>query len=82
MPVMTREVITMTEDETAESAARIMERIHVRRLSVVNAGGRIVGIVSATDLAMIAQELASGLMFPKVAHHVPTKTSMRFVNWL
>ena len=48
----------------------------------MNAEGRIVGIVSATDLAMMAQELASGSMFPKVAHHVPTKTSARFVNWL
>jgi CBS domain-containing protein len=82
MDVMTREVITITEDGTAESAARIMERTHVRRLPVMNAEGRIVGIVSATDLAMMAQELASGSMFPKVAHHVPTKTSARFVNWL
>ncbi len=80
--VMTRHVITIAEDERAETAARIMERTHIRRLPVVDAHGRITGIVSATDLALKAEELASGSLFPKVAHHVPTKTSARFVTWM
>lgn len=80
--VMTGDVLTISEDERAESAARTMERAHVRRLPVVDSEERIVGIVSATDLAMKAQEIASGLLFPKVAHHVPAKTSARYVTWL
>ena len=65
--VMTREVITINEEETAKSAARIMERTHIRRLPVVSTEGRVVGMLSATDVARMA---------PKVAHHVPTKASV------
>jgi CBS domain-containing protein len=80
--VMTRRVITIDEDERVENAARTMERAHVRRLPVIDTEGHLVGIVSATDLAMKAEEMATGSMFPKVAHHVPRKTSPRFVDWM
>jgi len=80
--VMTRRVITIGEDDRAETAARTMEHAHIRRLPVVDSVGRMVGIVSATDLAMKAEEIAAGSMFPKVAHHVPRKTSPRFVDWM
>lgn len=80
--VMTRRVLTINEDDRAETAARMMEHAHVRRLPVIDAEGRLVGIVSATDLAMKAEETAAGSMFPKVAHHVPRKTSPRFVDWM
>ncbi len=80
--IMTRRVITIDEDERAETAARTMEHAHIRRLPVVDSEGRLVGIVSATDLAMKADEIAADSMFPKVAHHVPRKTSPRFVDWI
>jgi CBS domain-containing protein len=80
--VMTRRVITIGEDDRAETAARTMEHAHIRRLPVIDSEGRLVGIVSATDLAMKAEEIAAGSMFPKVAHHVPRKTSPRFVDWM
>ena len=80
--VMTRRVLTIDEDDRVETAARTMEQAHVRRLPVVDSEGHLVGIVSATDLAMKAEEIASGSMFPKVAHHVPRKTSPRFVDWM
>ena len=80
--VMTRRVITIGEDDRAETAAHTMEHAHIRRLPVVDSVGRMVGIVSATDLAMKAEEIAAGSMFPKVAHHVPRKTSPRFVDWM
>lgn len=80
--VMTRHVITIGEDERAETAARTMEHAHIRRLPVVDSNGRLVGIVSVTDLAMKAEEMMAGSMFPKVAHHVPRKTSARFVDWM
>jgi CBS domain-containing protein len=80
--VMTRRVITIGEDDRAETAARMMEHAHIRRLPVIDAESRLVGMISATDLAMKAEELAAGSMFPKVAHHVPRKTSARFVDWM
>lgn len=80
--VMTRRVITIGEDDRADTAARTMENAHIRRLPVVDTEGRLVGIVSTTDLAMKAEEIAAGSMFPKVAHHVPRKTSARFVDWM
>lgn len=80
--VMTRRVITITEDERAEAAARTMEHAHVRRLPVLDAEGHLVGIVSATDLAIKAKEAALESMFPKIAHHVQRKTSARFVDWM
>jgi len=80
--VMTRRVLTIDEDDRVETAARTMEQAHVRRLPVVDSEGHLVGIVSATDLAMKAEEIAAGSMFPKVAHHVPRKTSPRFVDWM
>ena len=80
--VMSRNVITIGEEDRAETAARMMEHSHVRRLPVVDTGGRIVGIISATDLAMKAEETADGSLYPKVAHHVPKKSSLRFVDWM
>jgi CBS-domain-containing membrane protein len=59
-----------------------MEHAHVRRLPVVDPDGRVVGIVSATDLAMKAQELDSETLVPKIAHHVPKKTSAKFLTWM
>ena len=80
--VMTRRVTTISEDERVETAARVMEHAHVRRLPVVSSDDRIVGIVSATDLAMNAYDTAAGSLYPNVAHHVPTKTSPRLVDWM
>ena len=80
--VMTPRVVTVGEDDRAEAAARAMEHENVRRLPVVDPAGRVIGIVSATDLAMKAEELASGSLVPKLAHHVSKKTSARFVTWM
>ena len=45
--VMTQPVVTIPETTTVAEAARVMATKHLKRLPVVNAGGALVGIVSA-----------------------------------
>ncbi len=80
--VMTRRVATIHPEQHAEAAEAVMKTHHVRRLPVLDHDGRIVGIISATDLAVMAEELASGANYPKLARHVPKKTSPRFRTWM
>ena len=47
--IMTRSVITVTPDATILEAANIMLRQHVSGLPVVDAAGKLVGIVSEGD---------------------------------
>jgi CBS domain-containing protein len=47
-------VITVRPDDTLASAESLMQRHQVRRLAVVDASGRLVGIVSMGDLARVA----------------------------
>ena len=58
--VMTRNVQTITEDHSLESAMQFMRRGPVRRLVVVDDDGRLVGVVSVDDiLEMLAAEFSS-----------------------
>ncbi|UPY35879.1 CBS domain-containing protein [Sediminicoccus sp. KRV36] len=47
--VMTKDLVTVSETETAERIAELMEQNHIRRVLVVK-GGRLIGIVSRADL--------------------------------
>ena len=47
--IMTRSVITVTPDDTIQAAAKLMLERHVSGLPVVDAAGRLVGIVSEGD---------------------------------
>jgi CBS domain-containing protein len=47
--IMTRSVITVTPDDTILAAAKLMLERHVSGLPVVDAAGRLVGIVSEGD---------------------------------
>ncbi|MFF2093576.1 CBS domain-containing protein [Paenibacillus sp. NPDC058174] len=49
--VMTREVKTISPEETADEAARIMANNKIRRLAVVE-DGHLIGIVAIGDLAV------------------------------
>ena len=72
--VMTREVITAAPDTPAVEAVRTLLRAGVKRLPVVDAQGRVVGIVSRHDLlkpllredeairSEIADEIVAGVM--------------------
>ncbi|ATA59411.1 Inosine-5-monophosphate dehydrogenase [Geobacillus stearothermophilus] len=48
--VMSRELVTVSPDDSVQKAADIMARHQIRRLPVVE-GGRLVGIVALGDLA-------------------------------
>ena len=48
--LMTSPAITIGADATVGEAARVMHARHVKRLPVVSSSGRLVGIVSRTDL--------------------------------
>jgi CBS domain-containing protein len=48
--LMTSPAITITSDASVGEAARVMESLQVKRLPVVGADGRLVGIVSRRDL--------------------------------
>jgi acetoin utilization protein AcuB len=54
--VMTRDVIAVTEDTTLEEAARIMTDNKIGGLPVMN-NGKLVGIITETDLFKIFLEL-------------------------
>jgi CBS domain-containing protein len=48
--LMTSPAVTVTPDDTVEHAARLMYTHQVKRLPVMNAAGRLAGVVSRTDL--------------------------------
>jgi CBS domain-containing protein len=58
--VMTRDVVCCFEHDDVRQAARSMARYRKRRLVVVDAAGRVVGIVSLGDLALRAQDDVAG----------------------
>jgi CBS-domain-containing membrane protein len=59
--VMSRGVLYCYEDEDIEDVAINMADIKVRRLPVLNAGKRLVGIVSLADIAVADGPQCSGL---------------------
>jgi len=48
--IMTRPVVTVRADQSAATAAQLMQRHAIKRLPVVDDVGRLVGIVSRSDL--------------------------------
>ena len=50
MELMLPVAITLTEDATVEQAATVMTRESVHHLGIVDADGRLVGVVSALDI--------------------------------
>jgi CBS-domain-containing membrane protein len=51
--LMTRQVVTVSPDDSIEQAARMMHFLKIRQLPAVNAGGELVGIVSRSDLLSV-----------------------------
>ncbi len=48
--VMTKEAITTTGDKTVKDAAQLMHDRRVRRLPVVDANGKVIGILTRSDI--------------------------------
>lgn len=72
--IMTREVITINEDTLIEEAARIMADNKIGGLPVVN-GGKVVGIITETDLFKVFLELLgareAGVRLAAIVRDVP-----------
>jgi CBS domain-containing protein len=54
--VMTRNVVSCSEDDAVEEAARLMQERQIRRLLVLDRDKRLIGIVSLGDLASEAED--------------------------
>ena len=68
--VMSRNVIFCRDSEEAEDALRIMEGKKIRRLPVLNEGGKLVGIVSLGDIShALSRELTGKVTKAVSAHH-------------
>ncbi|MBA4265622.1 MAG: CBS domain-containing protein [Comamonadaceae bacterium] len=55
--VMTKDLVWAYEDDTVEQGARRMSECQIRRLPVVNADKRLVGIVSLGDFAVEVDDM-------------------------
>ena len=80
--VMTRRVVTASPEESAAHVARLMEEHKVRRVLVTD-GGRLVGLVSRSDLvrALIAQQQASDADPSDERIHRAVLDAMRSASW-
>ena len=50
--VMTRTIVVCREDDDLSTAIAAMEEYQIRRIPVIDRGGRIVGIISLADVAI------------------------------
>jgi len=50
--IMTRDVVSVRDDDDVKDAARVMKEHQVRRVIVLGGDGRLAGIVSMKDLAV------------------------------
>ena len=60
--IMTLLVITTTPDEDLDKAIKLMEEEKVRRLPVVDSERRLVGLLSATDIAAFSEKKGGELL--------------------
>ena len=51
---MANQVLACHEDDTIESAERLMQQSQIRRVPVLDSGGQPIGILSMNDLARVA----------------------------
>jgi acetoin utilization protein AcuB len=58
--VMTREVITVTEGETVENAAKLLYKHRIGSLPVVDERGLLIGIITETDILHVFVQILGG----------------------
>jgi len=59
---MTHQTVDCREDEPLEEAATRMERAAVRRVVVLDAAGRLAGVLSVDDVALYSPSLAGEIL--------------------
>ena len=70
--VMTEDVISCREDDDLDEAVRLMEERQIRRILVMNAEGRIAGILSLGDIAIRLDREKSGEVLREVSEPAAT----------
>jgi CBS domain-containing protein len=58
--IMTKDVITATEDATLADIAELMIKIRISGLPVIGKKGRVVGMITATDLFLVMDMIETG----------------------
>ncbi len=59
---MTPQVLSCSEEDDLETAARVMQRSAVRRLVVLDAAGRAAGLLSVDDLVLYSRAAAADVI--------------------
>lgn len=72
---MTTPIISVKPDDALEECYRIMEENQIRRVPVVDAGGKCIGIVSLADIAQRVSKADSGEVLQEI-----TETSVSASN--
>jgi CBS domain-containing protein len=65
--IASTELVTLQPDEDLSEALKLMAHYQVRRLPVVDADERLVGVVSQADVAFAAKEKAAGEMVEEIS---------------
>ena len=65
--VASRDVITITPEQSLDEALRLMAEHQVRRLPVVEDGERLVGVVAQADIAQHADASETGRMVEEIS---------------
>jgi CBS domain-containing protein len=65
--VASRDVVTVTPEQSLDDALRLMAQHQVRRLPVVEDGERLVGVVAQADIAQHADASETGRMVEEIS---------------
>jgi CBS domain-containing protein len=65
--VASRELVTIDPDQDLDEALRLMAKHQVRRLTVVEEDGRLVGVLSQADVAQEHDEAATGRLVKEIS---------------
>jgi len=77
--VMSKPLVVISSAENVTEAARKMKRSRIKRLAVVDSG-KLVGILSATDIARVSPELVDILEFKLSTREGPPEIREKFTS--
>jgi len=69
--LMSRPAVTVTEDDTLARAVRLMYLRGLRRLPVLDAAGRLTGIISRSDVLAVYDRLDEDLRVEIISQVIP-----------
>ncbi|UHQ19245.1 CBS domain-containing protein [Lysobacter sp. KIS68-7] len=64
---MTKPAKTVREDSSLKDATELMESAKIRRIPVVDAGGKLTGIVSVADIALAGKDVQTAQVVKQVS---------------